>query len=241
MSCDHPIPGTQRHTKFDPKKVSPFPIKQVLSHHHFRLDLPPNLYSDDLFDISQLEPAPKERDLFNCSLNVPSTTDCQGVTHFKVKAIVGQQHFRNYNQYHVKWHGDPHTTWEFEEDLLEDSVMGPDGCAGKLDSYEETMHNNRGSGRRRVPTEFSEIGRIDGPMTELVGIGRNKVLLQSSVGSVVPHSYNRPHRNWFEEASIANPARGGQWARKGSPPDEVGALHDDEIGVRRWAPTSGGR
>ena len=78
-------------------------------------------------------------------------------------------------------------------------------------------------------------------MTELVGIGRNKDLLQSSVGSVVPRSYDRPHGNWFEEASIADPARGGQWARKGSPPDEVGALHNDEIGVRRWVPTSGDR
>ncbi|SAM80035.1 uncharacterized protein UBRO_20015 [Ustilago bromivora] len=56
----------------------------------------------------------------------------------------------------------------------------------ELDSYEETMCNNRGSGRRRVLTEFSEIGRIEGSMTELIGISRNKVLLQSSVGSVVP-------------------------------------------------------
>ncbi|SAM76534.1 uncharacterized protein UBRO_20523 [Ustilago bromivora] len=109
----------------------------------------------------------------------------------------------------------------------------------ELDSYEETMHNNRGSGRRRVPTEFSEISRIEGSMTELVRIGRNKVLLQSSVGSVVPHSYDRPHRNWFEDASIADPARGGQQTRKGSPPDELGALHNDEISVRRWALTSG--
>ncbi|SAM64022.1 uncharacterized protein UBRO_20433 [Ustilago bromivora] len=101
----------------------------------------------------------------------------------------------------------------------------------ELDSYEETMHNNHGSGKRRVLTEFSEIGRTDSPMTELVGIGRNKVLLQSSVGSIVPRLYNRPHRNWFEEASITDPTRGGQWARKGSPPDEVGALHNDEIGV----------
>ena len=63
----------------------------------------------------------------------------------------------------------------------------------ELESYEETMHSNRGSGRERVPTEFSEIGRIEGSMTELVGIGRNKVLLQSSAGSVVPRSYDTTH------------------------------------------------
>ena len=103
----------------------------------------------------------------------------------------------------------------------------------ELDSYEETMHNNRGSGRRRAPTEFSEMGRTDGSMTELVGISKNKALLQSSVGSVVPHLYDRPHGNWFKDASIAGSTRGGQQTREGSPPDEVGALHDDEIGVRR--------
>ena len=60
----------------------------------------------------------------------------------------------------------------------------------ELDSYEVTMHNNRGLGRRRVPKEFSEIGRTDGSMTELVRISRNKALLHSSVGKVIPHLYD---------------------------------------------------
>ncbi|SOV02445.1 uncharacterized protein UDID_19458 [Ustilago sp. UG-2017a] len=84
------------------------------------LDLPPNLYTNDLFNIFQLKPAPKEPDLFNHSLDAPITTDSQGITRFEVKAIVGQQCFRNYNQYCVKWRRDPCTTWEFEEDLLKD-------------------------------------------------------------------------------------------------------------------------
>ncbi|SAM85678.1 uncharacterized protein UBRO_20381 [Ustilago bromivora] len=129
FNLDCPIPGTQRHTKLDPGKVGPFPVKQVLSHHHFKLDLPSGLYSDDLFNISQLEPAPKECNPFNHSLDAPVTTDGQGATCFEVEAIMGQQPFRNYVQYHVKWHRDPHTMWEFEEDLLED------GCKAAIQDW----------------------------------------------------------------------------------------------------------
>ncbi|SAM85954.1 uncharacterized protein UBRO_20944 [Ustilago bromivora] len=111
----------------------------------------------------------------------------------------------------------------------------------ELESYEETMRSDCGSGKERVLTELSEIDRIEGSMTELVGISRSKVLLQSLSGSVVPHPYDRSHGNWFKDASISNPTRGGQWTRKGPPPEEVGALHNDEISVRRWVPTSGGR
>ncbi|SOV01665.1 uncharacterized protein UDID_18167 [Ustilago sp. UG-2017a] len=132
---DHPIPGAQRHTKLDPSKIGPFPVKQVLSRHCLRLELPSNLYSNDLFDISQLEPAPKEQDLFNCTLDSPVVTDSQGVAHFEVEAIVGQRHFRDYIQYHIKWRGDPRTTWEFKEDLLED------GCAAAIQDW----HHKQGS------------------------------------------------------------------------------------------------
>lgn len=117
---DRPVPGAQRHAKLDLKKVGPFPIKQVLSRHRFKLDLPPDLYSDNLFNTSQLEPTPKKHGPFNHSLDAPVTIDSRGDTHFEVEAIVGQQTFRNYVQYCVKWCGDPCTTWEFEEDLLED-------------------------------------------------------------------------------------------------------------------------
>ncbi|KAJ1022896.1 hypothetical protein NDA13_004946 [Ustilago tritici] len=126
---DRPIPGTQRHAKLDPGKVCPFPVKQVLLRHCFKLDLPPNLYSDNLFNILQLEPAPKEHDPFNCSLDAPVTTYGQDVMRFEVEAIVGQRPFRNYVQYCVKWCGDPHTTWEFKEDLLED------GCEAVIQDW----------------------------------------------------------------------------------------------------------
>ncbi|CCF54077.1 uncharacterized protein UHOR_16344 [Ustilago hordei] len=104
----------------------------------------------------------------------------------------------------------------------------------ELESYEETMHNNCGLGQGRVPTELSEIGRIKGSMTELVRIGRSKALLQSLLGSVVPHLYNRSHGNWLKDASITDLAAGGQQMRKGSPSDEVGALGDNERSIRRW-------
>ena len=110
-----------------------------------------------------------------------------------------------------------------------------------LDSYEETMCNNRGSGKRRVPTEFSEIGRINSSMAEFVGISRNKVLLQGSVGSVVPHSYGRSQGNRLEDASITDPTIRGQRTRNRLPSDEVGALHDGELSTRMWVPTSGAR
>ncbi|SPC61983.1 uncharacterized protein UHOD_12173 [Ustilago sp. UG-2017b] len=71
------------------------------------------------------------------------------------------------------------------------------------------MHSNRESGQRRVPTELSEIGRIEGSMTELTGIGRSKALLQSSSGSVVSSSYDRSHGDWFKDASITDLAAVG--------------------------------
>ncbi|SOV07529.1 uncharacterized protein UDID_19210 [Ustilago sp. UG-2017a] len=86
-----------------------------------QLDLPPNLYSNDLSNILQLKPTPKEQGPFNHSLDAPVTKDSQGITHFEVEAIVDQRPFWNYVQYRIKWHRDPHTTWGFEEDLLEDS------------------------------------------------------------------------------------------------------------------------
>ena len=79
----------------------------------------------------------------------------------------------------------------------------------ELDSYEETMSSDCGLGQGRVPTELSEIGRIEGSMTELVRIGRNKALLQSLSGSVVPHLYDRSYGNWFEDASITDLTAGG--------------------------------
>ena len=106
----------------------------------------------------------------------------------------------------------------------------------ELESYEEIMCSNCGLGKERVLTELSEIGRIKGFMTELVRICRSKVLLQSLFGSVEPHLYNRSCGNWFEDASSTNLVIGGQQTRKGSPPDEVGALRDNELGVRGCAP-----
>ncbi|SAM77690.1 uncharacterized protein UBRO_20547 [Ustilago bromivora] len=101
------------------------------------------------------------------------------------------------------------------------------------------MRNNRGSGQRRVPTELSEISRIEGSMTELTRISRSKGLIQSSSGSVVPSSYDRSHGDWFKDASITDLSAGRQQMRKGSTSDEVGTLYDDEGGTRRWALSSG--
>ena len=47
------------------------------------------------------------------------------------------------------------------------------GAQEELESYEGILYNHCGLGKRRVPTEFSEIGRIDSSMTELIGISRN--------------------------------------------------------------------
>ncbi|SAM83349.1 uncharacterized protein UBRO_21072 [Ustilago bromivora] len=62
-------------------------------------------------------------------LHILNVGDSQGIACFEVEAIVGQQCFRGYVQYHIKWQGDPHTTWEFEEDLLED------GCAAAIQEW----------------------------------------------------------------------------------------------------------
>ncbi|KAJ1585474.1 hypothetical protein NDA15_006533 [Ustilago hordei] len=98
----------------------------------------------------------------------------------------------------------------------------------ELESYEETMCSNHGLGKKRFLTKLSEIGRTKGSMTELVGIGRSEVLLQNPSGSVVPCSYNRTHGNWLEDVSLTDPAIRGQQTRDGPPPDEAGALYDNE-------------
>ncbi|SNX82872.1 uncharacterized protein MEPE_01578 [Melanopsichium pennsylvanicum] len=126
---DRPVLSVQRHSKLDPVKLGPFAVKKVLSRHRVRLELPPDLYNDDLFDASQLELAPEQPNPFNRLLDAPAIEGADGSPRFEVEAIVGQRRFRGYVQYRVKWRGDPRTTWEFEEDLLDD------GCQGAIDDW----------------------------------------------------------------------------------------------------------
>nr|CDI57088.1 uncharacterized protein BN887_02712 [Melanopsichium pennsylvanicum 4] len=127
---DRPILSVCHHAKLDPSKLGPFPVKEVLSQHCVRLDLPQDLQSDDLFDTSQLELVPAGRDPFDRDLDAPTTsTGADGTPEFEIEAIVGQRRFRGYVQYRVKWRNDPRTTWEFEEDLLED------GCHEIIDEW----------------------------------------------------------------------------------------------------------
>ena len=44
-------------------------------------------------------------------------------------------------------------------------VMGTGNAQEELDSYEGTMRSHHGLGKGRVPTELSEIGRVEGSMT----------------------------------------------------------------------------
>ena len=111
----------------------------------------------------------------------------------------------------------------------------------ELESYEVTMHNNCGSGYERFLAELSEISRIEGSMAELIEIGSSEALLQNLSGSVAPCSFDRSHGNRLEDASITNPEPRRHWTRNGPPPDEVGALYNNELGARRWAPSSGAR
>ena len=86
----------------------------------------------------------------------------------------------------------------------------------EMDSYEELMCNNRGLGESRVPTEFSEIGRINGSMTKLVEISRN-MGLTTGVGRISSIMLTTVDLTGIgsREASIADRARGRQQTRRG--------------------------
>ncbi|SAM76107.1 uncharacterized protein UBRO_20510 [Ustilago bromivora] len=111
----------------------------------------------------------------------------------------------------------------------------------ELESYEVTMRNNHGSGYKRFLAELSEISRIRGSMAELVEIGSSEALLQNLPGSVASCLYDRSDGNQLEDASITDPEPRRHQTRNGPQPDEVGALYNNELGARRWAPSSGAR
>ncbi|KAE8218034.1 hypothetical protein CF319_g8009 [Tilletia indica] len=55
---DRPVPGTMG-SKLAPRKLGPFRVKEVLSDHRVRLDLPGDLRIGDTFSVSQLDAAPR--------------------------------------------------------------------------------------------------------------------------------------------------------------------------------------
>ena len=142
---DRPVLSAKQHAKLDPSKMGPFPVKEVVSRHRVRLDLPADLHCEDLFDVSQLEQAPSGPDPFNRPLDAPAVPDGDGTPRYEVEAIVGKRRYRQYNQFQVKWKGDPRTTWEFEDDLIKD------GCEALIAQWKE----------RKAPTSTLRLADSD--------------------------------------------------------------------------------
>ncbi|SPO31511.1 uncharacterized protein UTRI_10297 [Ustilago trichophora] len=119
---DRPMPSTLRFPKLDPSKLGPLAVSEVLSKHHVKLSLPPDLETNPIFDVSQVDPAPTKPDPFGRLLvarlvDAPNSHATQ--QEFEVERIVAEQQQYGHLQYWVKWKDDPRLTWEFANDLVE--------------------------------------------------------------------------------------------------------------------------
>ncbi|CCF50011.1 uncharacterized protein UHOR_14147 [Ustilago hordei] len=108
--------GAQWHAKLDLKKVGPFPIKQVLLQHHFKLDLTPLTCILTTSSTS-------------CSLNLhPKSMTHLTAPWLPLSLWIVEVTF-TLKLKPLWWQVDPHTTWEFEQDLLKD------GCEAVIQDW----------------------------------------------------------------------------------------------------------
>lgn len=96
----------------------PFKVKEVLSDHRVRLELPADVKVSDEFATEQVVLLP-EADEFGWP---GLMTDAAGGM-FEPLEIVDERMFnRTHRQYQVRWKGSSRLTWMFEDDLIEDGA-----------------------------------------------------------------------------------------------------------------------
>lgn len=110
---DRPVPGVRLKNKLEPPLEGPFKVKEVLSEHRLRLDLPPEMKVKDLVDISQVQPLVGNDEYGRPGLlpNPEFATPAE---------IVGKRTLQRGKQFRVRWFGSSRMTWEWEEDVLND-------------------------------------------------------------------------------------------------------------------------
>ncbi|SPO26291.1 uncharacterized protein UTRI_02567 [Ustilago trichophora] len=119
---DRPMPTAARFPKLDPAKLGPFKVSEVLSRHRVCLALPPDLGTDTIFNVSQVNLAPAAPDPFGRPLAaspISQANSAMDEPEYKVERIIAERKRYGHLQYQVKWKDDPRPTWEFANNLAE--------------------------------------------------------------------------------------------------------------------------
>lgn len=130
---DHPLPGHRRQTTLDSKLEGPFPVKEIISPHRVRLQIPRNMPIEDLVDTSQLQQVPDDDEYGRPGF---ATDDGDEQQFYEPLRIIDERVFYGHQQYRVQWRGSTRLTWEFEADLLED------GCEELIQEWNDSFEFN---------------------------------------------------------------------------------------------------
>lgn len=117
---DRPLPADRIQSKLQAPKEGPFRVKEVLSPHRVRLDLPDDMGGKDIWDVSQLEPLPPDDEFGRPGLRAEGS----GVTWWEPERILDERLYRGRKrQFRVKWKNSSRLTWTDEKTLLEDQCF----------------------------------------------------------------------------------------------------------------------
>ena len=107
------IRTTRPSDKLDYKRLGPFKIKEKISTHAYRLDLPVTMRVHSVFHVSMLEPVAPDPLPLQVQVPPPPVI-VDGELEFHVDEICDARHTRNPEQpqYLDKWTGEQHLTWE---------------------------------------------------------------------------------------------------------------------------------
>ncbi|KAI0990988.1 hypothetical protein K3495_g17199, partial [Podosphaera aphanis] len=106
------IRTTRNSQKLDWRKLGPFAIKDVISSHAYRLDLPNTMKIHPVFHVSLLEPYANDP-VIGQTQSPPPPIIVDGEEEYMVKEIYDSRLTKQFGlQYLVKWIGENDPTWE---------------------------------------------------------------------------------------------------------------------------------
>ena len=110
----------QSSNKLKPVWVGPFRVIKVVSTNAYKLQLSPESRAHPVFNVSALK-IYRPNTIPSRAQPLPTVTDPEGHTRYRVEEILKSRRFRNQLQYLVKWQGYTEPTWEPEANLQDES------------------------------------------------------------------------------------------------------------------------